>query len=310
MTAIARVLCLCLMSFHSRVCDQEWRNEARARLPGWKTSFDYTRSQIPEAELRQHPVDSEHSNSSNCTSSEPSHPSRPFEPSTSEYQPSSSPVESPTAKGSQVQTQSRSGCGLNSTIHRDDSPDSIPDFGGPTQQNQRECGYSQVTSSPPVQRASRPENSQHVSGSRYQQHSAQFCTQQCLLGLQQGGQLDNSCPNVMLHRQGADDSRHCIDSAILVQQLKQQLDGNIDHNFTPMRGCGASGAPFKLTCAAYGYTMVGKGTTSWLWSQVSREAEVYGVLQQAQGSAVPGAINLANIYFLLGAGERFGICSS
>lgn len=110
----------------------------------------------------------------------------------------------------------------------------------------------------------------------------------------------------MLYRQGADDSRHCIDSAILVQQLKKQLDDNIDRNCTPMGGCGASGAPFKVTCAAYGYTMVGKGTTSWLWPHVSREAEVYSVLQQAQGSAVPvflGAINLAKIYFLHGAEE-------
>lgn len=63
-----------------------------------------------------------------------------------------------------------------------------------------------------------------------------------------------------------------------MQQLKQQLDYNIDRNCTPMGGCGA-----------YGYTMVGKGTTSWLWPHVSREAEVYSVLQQAQG--------------------KFGICS-
>lgn len=32
-TAIARVLCLCLMSFHSQVRDQEWRNEAQAQFP-------------------------------------------------------------------------------------------------------------------------------------------------------------------------------------------------------------------------------------------------------------------------------------
>jgi serine/threonine protein kinase len=70
--------------------------------------------------------------------------------------------------------------------------------------------------------------------------------------------------------------------------------------------CGASGAPFKITCSAYGYTVVGKGTTSRLWNKVLREADVYRVLSQAQGSAVPvflGAIDLAKIYFLHGAGE-------
>ena len=50
-TEIEKVLCLCLMSFHSRLRDQAWRNAARAQLPIWKTSFDHTRSQIPTKEL-------------------------------------------------------------------------------------------------------------------------------------------------------------------------------------------------------------------------------------------------------------------
>lgn len=69
---------------------------------------------------------------------------------------------------------------------------------------------------------------------------------------------------------------------------------------------GAYGAPFKLTCVVYGYTVIGKGTISGLWKEVSREAEVYRILQKAQGSAVPvflGTIDLAKIYFLHGAGE-------
>ena len=73
-----------------------------------------------------------------------------------------------------------------------------------------------------------------------------------------------------------------------------------------MGGCGASGAPFKVTCTAYGYTVVAKGTTSRLWKEVSREADIYRILWRAQGSAVPvflGAIDLAKIYFLHGAGE-------
>lgn len=54
-TEIEKVLCLCLMSFHSHFRDQAWRNTARAQLPIWKTSFDHTRSQIPTKELRQKP---------------------------------------------------------------------------------------------------------------------------------------------------------------------------------------------------------------------------------------------------------------
>jgi len=169
---------------------------------------------------------------------------------------------------------------------------------------QRKRGFSEVGSSPPVQRVVRQATLQ-ISDGRHGQHNAHFCTQRCLHGLQQGGLLDDACPNVMLHKQGRDGRRHAIDSATLVQLVKRQLDDNIDWNCTPMGGCGASGAPFKVTCAAYGYTVVGKGTTSCRWPELLREAEVYRVLQQAQGSAVPvflGAIDLEKTYFLHGAG--------
>lgn len=63
---------------------------------------------------------------------------------------------------------------------------------------------------------------------------------------------------------------------------------------------------FKLTCAVYGYTVVVKGTTSELWKEVAREAQVYRILRKAQASAVPdflGTIDLAKIYFLHRAGQ-------
>ncbi|CEL07057.1 hypothetical protein ASPCAL10222 [Aspergillus calidoustus] len=106
---------------------------------------------------------------------------------------------------------------------------------------------------------------------------------------------------------GGREDRHPISAADLVKKLKAQLDQDLDHNCTPMGpcgSCGSSGAPFKITRSTFGYTVVGKGTTSNRWRKVSREAEVYGVLQRAQGSAVPvllGAIDLAQIYFLHGA---------
>ncbi|KAJ8098400.1 hypothetical protein POJ06DRAFT_283007 [Lipomyces tetrasporus] len=139
-----------------------------------------------------------------------------------------------------------------------------------------------------------------------QHHTAKFCTQRCLLGLRHWGILDSHCPNVELHRQGRDNDRHLISTERLVQLLKQQLDENIDHDCTPFGVCGAYGAPFKVTCVPYGYTVVGKGTTSRLWNEVSREADVYRVLKKAQGSAVPvflGTIDLEKIYFLHGGGQ-------
>ncbi len=90
-----------------------------------------------------------------------------------------------------------------------------------------------------------------------------------------------------------------------MRSLNAQLDENIDRCM-PLGNCGAYGAPFKLICAKYGYVVVGKGTTSSLWKEVSREAQVYQILRKAQASAVPvflGTIDLAKIYFLHGAGE-------
>ncbi|KAF5859880.1 hypothetical protein ETB97_002239 [Aspergillus alliaceus] len=267
-----------------------WQNNAQTQLLLWKTSFDHTRSQIPERELRQNPPGSEYS------------PSGRSARTVSEYLPSSSPVEYPTQRR-RMPTRSRAQCAPN-TIDPDNSPDSDTDPapGG------RKRGFSQVTSSPSspspsVQRSARQTGSRHNESGRYQ-HSAQFCTQRCLLG--QGGQLDDDCPNVMLHRQGRTSSRHLIDAKSLVQQIKRQLDENLDRDCMPMGGCGASGALFKITCTAYGYTVVGKGTTSYLWNEVKREADIYRILWRVQGSAVPaflGAIDLAKIYFLHGAGQ-------
>jgi len=91
-----------------------------------------------------------------------------------------------------------------------------------------------------------------------------------------------------------------------VYNLKQQLDKDVDRHCEPFGECGSTGAPFKIRCESYGYTFVGKGTTSSLWHAVSREAQFYQILRSAQGFAVPvflGSIDMAQSYFLHGAGE-------
>jgi hypothetical protein len=91
-----------------------------------------------------------------------------------------------------------------------------------------------------------------------------------------------------------------------VKIVKEQLDRDLDHNFTPMGFRGGYSAPFKVTCAAHGYTVVGKATTLRRWKVVSREVDIYYILQHAQGSVIPvflRAIDLAKVYFLHGAGD-------
>ena len=127
-----------------------------------------------------------------------------------------------------------------------------------------------------------------------------------MLGLQTGNFLDELCPNVEHHRRDQDEpTQHPILTEDLMLSLKSQLDENIDRCIS-LGGCGSYGAPFKLTCTKYGHTVIGKGTTSGLWKEVSREAQVYQILRKAQGSAVPvflGTIALAKTYFLHGAGS-------
>ncbi|OAX77549.1 hypothetical protein ACJ72_08151 [Emergomyces africanus] len=283
-TAIARILCLCLMSFLSDIRDQKWRNAARSQLHIWKTSFDFTRSQIPDDELQQTPPGSEYASS--------------------EYMPSEHLPSSPLQPGHRVSTRSQTTCVPMNTSSLSDHIDSS-DSDSNQAAHGRKRGFSQVMSSPPSQRSSaRPAGPRPSSGQS--RHTARYCTQRCLLGLQQGGELDHQCPNVSLHQRGQNDDRHCIDARKLVQILNEQLDRDLDHNCTPFETCGSYGAPFKITCSAYDYTLVEKGTTAGLWKVVSHEAEIYRVLQKAQCSAVPvflGTIDLKLFLFLHGAGD-------
>jgi hypothetical protein len=291
-TRVERTLCLCLMSFRAPLRDQAWRNAAKKDLPEWHSILDSDRSQILTVELPRNPTMDD-------ASSEFASP----EQSTSEYLTSSSPV----ATGPRVTTRARAGCAPSSgPSHHETSSDSEAD---PTVSAGRKRGFSQVTSSPPTQRSAPRADSHGKQSGQSRSHDAPFCTQRCLLRLQQGGTLDPACPNTDLHILGRREDRHPISAADLVKKLKAQLDQDLDHDCTPMGPCGycgSSGAPFKITCSTFGYTVVGKGTTSKRWRKVSREAEVYGVLQRAQGSAVPvflGAIDLAQTYFLHGAGS-------
>ncbi|OQD74458.1 hypothetical protein PENANT_c175G04444 [Penicillium antarcticum] len=291
-SSVARVLCLCLMAFRSPTRGQEWRNRAHPDLHTWQTSFDHTRSQIPGKELQQIP----HSDSTN-----PEFPSP--ETGSSYALPSSSPLPAP-SEGRRVPTRSQASCAPSEVRPRSQSPGSSgSDTNQATGHKRR---ISQVTPSPSARRSGRQQRAGHDQDDHSQRRAAQFCTQRCLLGLQTRKDLDELCPNVDHHRRGqTDPTQHPISAEDLIFSLKNQLDENIDRCI-PFGGCGSYGAPFKLTCMKYGYTVIGKGTTSGLWKEVSREAEVYRVLRKVQGSAVPvflGAMDLAKIYFLHGAGQ-------
>jgi hypothetical protein len=245
--------------------------------------------------MRQKPPDSDYA-SPEPTSSEKT---------MSKYLPSSSPIESSAVQGRRVPTRSVAGCAPSDVICHEVSSDSDTD---PATSMGRKRRISQIASSPLTQRSTSTSqtDTQRNEAGQSRSRDNKFCTQQCLRGLQQGGALDARCPNVRLHQPRQYSDRHPISAGKLVQMVKQQLDENLDRDCSPMGGCGSYGAPFRVTCAAYGYTVVGKGTTTRRWKEVSREAEIYRVLRRVQGSAVPvflGTIDLAENYFLHGAGD-------
>ncbi|KAK9390345.1 hypothetical protein V1515DRAFT_612850 [Lipomyces mesembrius] len=178
-TSIARVLCLCLMSFLSP-------------LHIWETDLDYVRAHISADELRKTPQISESSESSES--------------------------QSPTTDDRRPNTRSQTGCRPEETMHRSKPDDeSDPNLNQTTSGRKR--ALNQITPSPPpTQRWSRIGSQSDRRGSG-QHHTAKFCTQRCLLGLQHTGILDSHCPNVELHRQGRDNDRHLISTERLVQLL-------------------------------------------------------------------------------------------
>lgn len=129
-TAIARILCLVLMSCQSHVRDNAWRKQAKSKLHTWATSFAVIRSQIPEMELQETPSGSEYTGS--------------------DYEPSSSTLQSPTPK---ARTQVESGCAPSQTINLPpgSGSDSDSDSSQGAPEPRRKRNLSQVTSSPPQQ---------------------------------------------------------------------------------------------------------------------------------------------------------------
>ncbi|KAJ6037375.1 hypothetical protein N7540_001654 [Penicillium herquei] len=281
-TSIARLLCLCLMGIRSPTRNQEWRDFAASEAKRWETSFNRAHSSIPIEELHQSPLRSD---------------------SSTGYEPYSPLEHSTTDRRVKTRSQTQAGCDpSNAAPQRTPSTDSSGSDSNQTMARKR--GFSQVTSSPSTQRVARQRESSNNQSNQERHRDAKFCSQRCLMGLQAGDNLDEACPNVELHRRGHDCTKHLITSENLVLCLKEEFDENIDRCI-PIGGCGSYGAPFKLTYLDYGYTVIGKGTTSDLWDHVSREVQVYQILRKAQGSAVPvflGTIDLAKTYHLDGAG--------
>lgn len=117
----------------------------------------------------------------------------------------------------------------------------------------------------------------------------QYCTQQCLRSLVDGGTLDRSCPNVNEHGR----EHHQIDGLGFCTLMKQQLARDLDSNFEPIGREGSRGVPFRVRLASHGYTLVAKCSPIDFVPHLMHEADVYDRLHSIQGVHVP--VHLGNI---------------
>ncbi|KJZ68727.1 hypothetical protein HIM_11879 [Hirsutella minnesotensis 3608] len=134
----------------------------------------------------------------------------------------------------------------------------------------------------------------------------QYCTQACLLSLKRGWDLDDNCPNVLLHRTTEAGIRHPIDAGEFTRLVGERLRQN------PYRDCkaldgrgkvGTTGILFKLELVPYGYTFVGKGTLLDHLHRLEHESRIYAHLDRLQGEVVPvhlDIVRLARGYVLPG----------
>lgn len=118
-----------------------------------------------------------------------------------------------------------------------------------------------------------------------------FCTQQCLLGLACGGDLDDQCPNFLDHRK-----RH-ISRNTFLSLIRTQLtrDRGCNADCKPLHMKGSRGALLKVRLSAYGYTLVAKGMEEAQRKYLVHESEIYDRMHSIQGSCIPVSLGLVDL---------------
>jgi tRNA A-37 threonylcarbamoyl transferase component Bud32 len=118
-----------------------------------------------------------------------------------------------------------------------------------------------------------------------------FCTQQCLLGLAYGGDLDDRCPNLRYHRE-----RH-ISLNTFLSLIRTQLasDRGRGADCKPLHMKGSRGALFKVRLSSHGYTLVAKGMEKVKRKYLVHESKVYDHLRSIQGSRIPVSLGILNL---------------
>ncbi|KAH8708410.1 hypothetical protein GQ44DRAFT_628179 [Phaeosphaeriaceae sp. PMI808] len=265
LTAVGQMLAFTLQALKTPPRGQQWRAEAAAQLNSWAVVYDDLLDTIP-----------------------------PEDASSSEYQP---PRYSEYLRMSPVRLRRRPAQTSSPRCWQPQDPhgpsDEEPDPDTPSRQRRspRDLSRAQTTAGSLSSRNS-PQGAQ----------SGQYCTQNCLRGLVEGGPLDMRCPNVRVHGK----SYHQIDRPTFLARIRQQLSGDLDTDCKPVSLPGACGVLFRVRLKSHGYTVAAKCTPIDFVHRLKREATVYDLLRPIQGIYVPihlGNIDLETPYYYEGICE-------
>ncbi|RAL59462.1 hypothetical protein DID88_006578 [Monilinia fructigena] len=291
-TAISQILAFTLLALESEAGNQKWIEDTMNMLDIWEVDYEAILHNMPDS-VRTAP------------------PSSEYRPKT--YIP---------ARLFAMNLRNRS---ANSTCRPDTSP---LDNDNPESPDASDHESPPDTPTRPTNRKRhnqvRKDGSKNANASRYGTQRRSFCTQRCLHGLAEMGNLDMSCPNILDHcKPNHKSKQHQLNRQTFLTLLHQQLERNRDDDCYPLGIQGARGALFKITLTSHGYTVAAKGTVRAFAKDLQHECEIYERLKKIQGVCIPicfGNIDLAHPYYydigvqivhmmiLSWAGERLDKC--
>ncbi|KAF2843551.1 hypothetical protein M501DRAFT_926687 [Patellaria atrata CBS 101060] len=266
LTAVGQMLAFTLQALKTPPRGQKWRAEAAAQLNSWEVVYDDMLDVIPLQDA----------------------PSSEYRPPRHDVFLRTSPIQ---LRGRPALTGSPN-CSRPQDQH--EASDDEPDPDTPSRQiSSPQCpSGTQATAG----------SSSPSRNSRRGAQSGQYCTQNCLRGLVEGGPLDMLCPNVRDHGE----SYHQIDTPTFLDLIRQQLSKTLDIDCNPVGVPGACGVLFRVRLRSHGYTVAAKCTPIDFVHRLKREATIYEHLRPIQGIHVPvhlGNIDLDTPYFYEGITE-------
>ena len=265
LTAVGQMLAFTLQALKTPPRGQQWRNNAAARLNSWEVVYEDLLDTIPSED-----------------------------PTSSEYRP---PRHSEYLRMSPVRLRRRPAptgspsCWQPQYPHRPNDEEPDPDTPSRPRRSPQGPSRTQTTAGSSSGRT-QPKGAQ----------SGQYCTQNCLRGLVEGGPLDMRCPNARVHGK----SHHEINERTFLERIRHQLSRDLDTNCEPVSRPGACGVLFRVRLKSHGYTVAAKCTPIEFVRRLKREATVYDVLRPIQGMHVPihlGNVDLETPYYYEGICE-------